>query len=142
MVDVDHFKKFNDKYGHDIGDQVLKKLASQLRQVRGGKAFRYGGEEFTVLFPNKNLNEAKLFCDELCKKVAGSPFMLRNKKRPKKIKNNAQKYKQPDAKPLIITISIGLSERTSRLSSAEEVLKQADKALYRAKNNGRNQVAI
>ena len=142
MVDVDHFKKFNDKYGHDIGDQVLKKLASQLRQVRSGKAFRYGGEEFTVLFKNKNINEAKLFCDELCKKVASSPFMLRNKKRPKNIKNNTQKRKQHDAKPLSITISIGLSERTSELSSAEEVIKQADKALYKAKNNGRNQVAI
>ena len=141
MVDVDHFKKFNDKYGHDIGDQVLKKLASQLRQVRGGKAFRYGGEEFTVLFPNKNLNEARLFCNELCKNVENSPFMLRNKKRPK-TKQEALKQKQPDAIPLTITISIGLAERSQDLATAEEVLKQADKALYKAKNNGRNQVAI
>ena len=101
MVDVDHFKKFNDKYGHDIGDQVLKKLASQLRQVRGGKAFRYGGEEFTVLFPNKNLHEARMFCNELCKKVADSPFMLRNKKRPKQIKNGEQpQKKQQEAKTI------------------------------------------
>ena len=83
MVDVDHFKKFNDKYGHDIGDQVLKKLARQLRLVRGGKAFRYGGEEFTVLFPNKNIHEAHLSCNDLCKSVEKSPFMLRDKKRPK-----------------------------------------------------------
>lgn len=142
MVDVDHFKKFNDKYGHDVGDQVLKKLASQLRQARSGKAFRYGGEEFILLFPNKNINEAKLFCDELCKKVENSPFMLRNKKRPKSIKNNQQKHRQHDVKPLRITISIGLSERTTESSSAEEVIKQADKALYKAKKNGRNQVAI
>lgn len=141
MVDVDHFKKFNDKYGHDIGDQVLKKLASQLRQVRGGKSFRYGGEEFTVLFPNKNLNEARMFCNELCKKVANTPFMLRNKKRPKTKQENS-KQKQRDAIPLTITISIGLAERSQELTTAEEVIKQADTALYKAKKNGRNQVAI
>ena len=143
MVDVDHFKKFNDKYGHDIGDQVLKKLASQLRQVRGGKAFRYGGEEFTVLFPNKNLHEAKLFCTELCKNVENSPFMLRDKKRPKTIQQKqTKKIKERDAKPLTITISIGLAERSSEFTNAEKVIKQADKALYKAKKNGRNQVAI
>ncbi len=145
MVDVDHFKKFNDKYGHDIGDQVLKKLASQLRQVRGGKAFRYGGEEFTVLFPNKNLHEARLFCNELCKNVANNPFMLRNKKRPKSSQTDKiekQKQRKKDAKPLKITISIGLAERSQEHQSSEEVIKQADKALYKAKNNGRNQVAV
>ena len=141
MVDVDHFKKFNDKYGHDIGDQVLKKLASQLRQVRGGKAFRYGGEEFTVIFPNKTLSEAQLFCKELCKNVENSPFMLRNKKRPKSLKDNTKK-KNRDAIPLTITISIGLAERSADLTTSDEVIKQADKALYKAKKNGRNQVAV
>jgi diguanylate cyclase (GGDEF)-like protein len=142
MVDVDHFKKFNDKYGHDIGDQVLKKLASQLRQVRGGKAFRYGGEEFTVIFPNKNLHEAHLSCSELCKSVENSPFMLRDKKRPKaKQQDSTKKQKEREAKPLTITISIGLAERSPELPTANEVIKQADKALYKAKKNGRNQVA-
>lgn len=143
MVDVDHFKKFNDKYGHDIGDQVLKKLAGQLRQVRGGKAFRYGGEEFTILFPNKNLNEATLFCNDLCKNVENSPFMLRDKKRPKsKQQTQTKKIKEREAKPLTITISIGLAERSAEYGKADEVIKQADKALYKAKKNGRNQVAI
>lgn len=141
MVDVDHFKKFNDKYGHDIGDQVLKKLASQLRLVRGGKAFRYGGEEFTLLFPNKNIEEALLFCKELCKSVENSPFMLRDKKRPK-TKQQEKNYKERKAKPLTITISIGLAQRSSETANANEVIKQADKALYKAKKNGRNQVAV
>ena len=141
MVDVDHFKKFNDKYGHDIGDQVLKKLAGQLRQVRSGKAFRYGGEEFALIFPNKNLHEARLFCNELCKAVENSPFMLRNKKRPKTKQQNT-KVKQQDTKPLKITISIGLAESSQDLLAADDVIKQADKALYKAKNNGRNQVAV
>ena len=142
MVDVDHFKKFNDKYGHDIGDQVLKRLASQLRQVRGGKAFRYGGEEFIVLFPNKNLHEAHLFCNELCKNVENSPFMLRNKKRPKIKQPGTQERKQLEAKPLTITISIGVAEHSQDLANSEDVIKQADKALYKAKKNGRNQVAV
>ncbi len=141
MVDVDHFKKFNDKYGHDIGDQVLKKLARQLRQIRGGKAFRYGGEEFIVLFPNKNLQEARLFCNELCKNVENSPFMLRNKKRPKTKQPDTKQRKQPEAKPLTITISIGVAEHSQDLANSEDVIKQADKALYKAKKNGRNQVA-
>ena len=141
MVDVDHFKKFNDKHGHDIGDQVLKKLASQLRQVRGGKAFRYGGEEFTVIFPNKNISEAQVFCNELCKNVENSPFMLRNKKRSKTKENNLKK-RQREAIPLTITISIGLAERTTELATADDVIKQADNALYKAKKNGRNQVAV
>lgn len=141
MVDVDHFKKFNDKHGHDIGDQVLKKLAGQLRQVRGGKAFRYGGEEFTVVFPNKNLHEAQIFCNELCKNVATDPFLLRNKKRPK-TKNQNSNPKQSESKALTITISIGVAERSQDLITAEDVIKQADKALYKAKKNGRNQVAV
>lgn len=143
MVDVDHFKKFNDKYGHDIGDQVLKKLAGHLRQVRGGKAFRYGGEEFTVLFPNKDLHEARMICNELCKKVEKNPFMLRNKKRPKQKPGESNiKFKLREAKPLKITISIGLAERTEQLFNAEDVIKKADKALYKAKANGRNQVSV
>lgn len=143
MVDVDHFKKFNDTYGHDIGDQVLQKLANQLRQVRGGKAFRYGGEEFTILFPNKNLNEAKLFCDALCENVENSPFMLREKKRPKTKKQAKTKnQKESKAKPLTITISIGLAQYSAENETTEKVIKQADNALYKAKKNGRNQVAI
>ncbi len=143
MVDVDHFKKFNDTYGHDIGDQVLKKLASQLRQVRGGKAFRYGGEEFVVVFANKDLHEARLFCQELCENVATNPFVLRSKKRPKTKQQEADpNYKQNEDKLLRITISIGLSERTDDHVTSEEVIKQADNALYIAKKKGRNQVAV
>ena len=143
MVDVDHFKKFNDTYGHDIGDQVLKKLASQLRQVRGGKSFRYGGEEFVVVFANKDLHEARLFCEELCENVATNPFVLRNKKRPKtKLQDSNIAHEQDDDKLLRITISIGLSERTENLETSEQVIKQADNALYIAKKKGRNQVAV
>ncbi|MFK5914080.1 MAG: GGDEF domain-containing protein [Woeseiaceae bacterium] len=144
MVDVDHFKKFNDKYGHDIGDQVLKKLASQLRQVNDGKAFRYGGEEFTILFPNKSIDEVRVFSEQLCKKVENNPFMLRDKKRPKSQNKNNKKTKRKNTggKPLTITISIGLAEASTQLLDCHAVIKQADLALFKAKKNGRNQVAI
>ena len=143
MVDVDHFKKFNDKYGHDVGDQVLKKLANKLRAVRGGKPFRYGGEEFTLLFANKNIDEARLFCENLCKTVASDPFLLRSKMRPKTKKETVkQNSNSTKTTPITTTISIGLAERTEEFPKASQVIKQADKALYRAKNNGRNQVAI
>ncbi len=141
MVDVDHFKKFNDRYGHDIGDQVLKKLANQLRLVRGGKAFRYGGEEFTLVFANKTLEEANLLCQNLCHKVEQNPFVLRGKKRPKN-RQQAKTGKTLNNKALTITISIGLAEASSELPSVKDVIKQADNALYKAKRNGRNQVAI
>jgi len=143
MVDVDHFKKFNDKYGHDVGDQVLKKLANQLRSVRGGKPFRYGGEEFTLIFPNKNIDEARLFCENLCKTVADDPFLLRSKTRPKTKKESAkQNINTTKMTPITTTISIGLAARSEEFPKATQVIKQADKALYKAKNNGRNQVAI
>jgi diguanylate cyclase (GGDEF)-like protein len=55
MLDIDHFKRFNDTYGHEVGDQVLKMVAAKLGQVRkGGRAFRYGGEEFALVFPNRS----------------------------------------------------------------------------------------
>lgn len=141
MVDVDHFKKFNDKYGHDVGDQVLKKLANSLRLVRGGKAFRYGGEEFTILFPGKNIDEARLISETLCKNVEDDPFLLRDKKRPKNNDAKRNRDKSGKDKSLTITISIGLAERSEAHAKANHVIKQADKALYKAKNNGRNQVS-
>lgn len=143
MVDVDHFKKFNDKYGHDIGDQVLRMLATHLRRVRGGKAFRYGGEEFTLIFPGKDLHEARFACESLCEKVAQQPFILRSKFRPKQKPDKYLPRKQiPQKKLLKITISIGVAEKNQLIASAEEVIKFADKALYRAKKAGRNRVAF
>ena len=141
MLDIDHFKKFNDTYGHDIGDQVLKKLANQLRQVRGGKPFRYGGEEFTILFPNKTIDEARLYCENMCLNISNNPFMLRDKTRPK-TKQNKDGNMETKATPLTITVSVGLAERSDEHPKSTNVIKQADKALYKAKKNGRNQIAF
>lgn len=141
MVDIDHFKKVNDRYGHDVGDQVLKMLTSHLRRVQGGgRAFRYGGEEFTIVFPGKDVHEAAIYADNLRKTVAGSPFAIRHRRRPQQ-KPEKPVRRQP-VKELKITISIGLAQRSDLLLTTEEVIKVADQNLYKAKKKGRNQVVV
>ncbi len=78
MLDVDFFKKFNDNYGHDVGDQVLKMVAARIARVRGGgRAFRYGGEEFTVVFPRRTAGEVLPHLESVRKSVEDSGFTLR-----------------------------------------------------------------
>ena len=141
MVDVDHFKKLNDRYGHDVGDQVLRMLASKLRTVKGGKAYRYGGEEFTLLFADKDSDEALYACEELCRKVAASPFKIRGKDRPKQKPEKTTKRKR-SSDDIKVTISIGLAEKNSQHLNPQDVIKDADKALYQSKKDGRNRVTV
>lgn len=141
MVDVDHFKKLNDTYGHDVGDDVLKLLASQLRTVEGGgKAFRYGGEEFTVVFPGRDSAHAADYLDLLRRRIAATPFILRHKKRPRR--KPQQKKPRSATREINITVSIGVAEKQDRHGNPQEVIKTADKALYKAKEGGRNQVVV
>lgn len=141
MVDIDFFKKFNDRYGHDVGDQVLRMVATRLGRVTGGgKAFRYGGEEFTVIFPGKTVTQAEPHLERLREAVAQSGFTLRSRRRPRKKPETPRPSRQP-RKQVSVTISIGVAERRNGQKKAKEVLKAADKALYRAKKAGRNRVA-
>jgi diguanylate cyclase (GGDEF)-like protein len=141
MCDVDHFKTFNDTYGHDAGDQVLRFVASKLSQVRGGaRAFRYGGEEFTVVFPGRSAMEAQPSVESLREAIATSGFSLRRPRRPEKKPEHAP---EPGPhKSVTITISIGVAENSKKLSTPELVLEAADGALYRAKESGRNCVRL
>lgn len=139
MLDVDHFKKFNDTYGHDVGDEVLKMVATQMARVGGGgKPFRYGGEEFTVLFPGKSIDVALPHLEQLRENIANAPFIVRGPGRPRK---KPEKKRKGSTKKVSITISIGAAERSSDHGSPQEVIKTADKALYKAKKAGRNRVA-
>ncbi|MCE5275478.1 MAG: GGDEF domain-containing protein [Syntrophaceae bacterium] len=141
MLDIDHFKKFNDRYGHDVGDQVLRMVASKLDRITGGgKAFRYGGEEFTVIFPGRYADDALDHLEEIRKEVASSAFMIRSGFRPKE-KPRKPKARGSGGKRVSVTISIGAAWPGSRSTTPNEVLKEADKALYRAKKQGRNRVA-
>lgn len=142
MVDIDHFKKFNDTYGHDVGDQVLCRVATVLAGVTGGgRAFRYGGEEFTVVFAGRRIAEAMPHLEALRKAVAGTPFEIRGKDRPEE-KPDAPKPKAGPAQTVQITVSIGVAEKTDAQDQWEEVMKVADEALYRAKQAGRNRVSL
>lgn len=143
MLDVDHFKKFNDTYGHDLGDQILRMIAGRIARVGGGgRAFRYGGEEFTVLFPGKGLGEAVPFLEALRENVEAYRLALRASNRPKKSKGSKRQRGGWRAKRSVsVTISIGVAERNERLPTPEEVIQAADRALYRAKEKGRNQVS-
>lgn len=131
MLDVDHFKSFNDKYGHDVGDDVLRMVAEQMRRVTGGgQPFRYGGEEFTILFPGK----AVLNTDEHLEAVREAIEAASMTVTPKRGKGKGRKVS--------VTISIGAAQRGAKYRTTEEVIKAADKALYRAKRRGRNRVHV
>jgi diguanylate cyclase (GGDEF)-like protein len=124
MTDIDHFKKFNDTWGHQIGDMVLREVAKIVRScVRDTDvAARYGGEEFAVILPETDLDGAILFAERLREKVEAASF-------------------EGPEQDLKVTISIGVSSLPShKAENALEMIKLADDALYVAKENGRNRV--
>jgi diguanylate cyclase (GGDEF)-like protein len=142
MVDVDHFKSINDIYGHDTGDQVLKMVATHLAQTGGGgSAFRYGGEEFALLFPGRNISAALPYLEALRKNIADYDMAVRTGDRAVQTKaGKKQGGGKRGGKTVSVTISIGVAECNDRLLTPEEVIQAADKALYRAKRGGRNRV--
>ena len=136
MVDIDHFKKFNDTYGHDVGDDVLKLIATTLLGVKNkGKVYRYGVEEFTILFRSSKSEECLLALEDIREKVFKRGFTLRSHERPAKV---SKKELTPKiAKKVKLSVSIGMA-LSRKGESPFEVLKRADEALYKAKESGRN----
>jgi PleD family two-component response regulator len=143
MLDVDHFKRFNDTYGHETGDQVLMMVANKMMEVgSNGKAFRYGGEEFTILFPGRSMKDVIPELEKLRKTIAEYRLVIRNDERPNSDKEGKlQRGCRGENPHVSVTISIGVAERGEDLTTPVEVLKAADKALYKAKKRGRNQVS-
>ncbi|MGV8142100.1 MAG: GGDEF domain-containing protein [Candidatus Pacearchaeota archaeon] len=119
IIDLDYFKKINDKYGHIVGDAVLKRLGTVLKNSvrKYDIVSRFGGEEFIVLFPNTNLQRAKKVSERLRRKVSEDKEMKRYN----------------------VTLSGGVSEYHEK-DSVARMKQRADKALYRAKHNGRNRI--
>ncbi len=142
VIDIDHFKKFNDTHGHDVGDQVLKMVASRIERVRGGgKAYRFGGEEFVIVFAGATVAEAMPHLEALRVDVAGHGLTLRESDRAEAPPPKRSRKSNTAGKNLSVTISIGVAGRNENLPTPAEVLTAADKALYRAKHGGRNKVS-
>ena len=139
MADIDHFKKLNDTYGHDVGDQVLRMVAARMEKCASGPVYRYGGEEFCLVFPGCNRDETMEPLEELRKAIADNPFLIRQKLRPIK-KPKSPKKRAKTSRTVMVTISIGVAEKSRDLKTPEDVMKVADQALYRAKKAGRNRV--
>lgn len=125
LMDIDHFKSVNDSYGHDVGDEVLKKLVEcSLRELRETDSFgRFGGEEFVALLPQTDQEGALQVCERLKDQLGRMVIRTENGE-------------------LSITVSIGLTMLGSNDLSIEPIIKRADTALYRAKNFGRNRVVL
>lgn len=139
MSDVDHFKKFNDTHGHDVGDQVLRLVASKLSKISGGgRAYRYGGEEFALVFAGKTIEECMPHLEVIRESIANYSIQLRNPdSRPQDDQQGRQRRAGAGASSVSVTVSIGVAERIEQ-RTPEEVLKSADQALYNAKGAGRN----
>jgi diguanylate cyclase (GGDEF)-like protein len=126
MLDIDHFKQFNDTYGHDAGDALLRALGQFLQINTRGEdiACRYGGEEFTLVLPGALLGDTRQRAEELRKGI--SALTVRHL-----------------GQPLVaVTISLGVAVYPEHGNSASGIMKAADIALYQAKQAGRNQVVI
>jgi GGDEF domain-containing protein len=169
MVDIDHFKRCNDTYGHDTGDQVLRMIASRLARVSGGgQAYRCGGEEFAILFSGKTTNEVLEHLEKLRSDIEASRLRLRGPDRRQEARGPDRRNQRargrgqtghairqlarvvPTASSLpssssfrdelSVTASMGVATSSGEKPSAEEVIASADKALYRAKAGGRNRI--
>ena len=143
MVDVDHFKQFNDTHGHDVGDQVLRLVGGRLAQVDGGGvAYRYGGEEFCVLFPDSDIDEAQRALEAIRASIEGYKMAVRGADRPKQAEEGAKRRGGPSPeKMLSVTVSIGVAAPSEKYGTPRAVVMAADEALYRAKKGGRNRVS-
>ncbi|MDA3894554.1 MAG: GGDEF domain-containing protein [Desulfobacteraceae bacterium] len=141
MMYIDHIKKFNDKYGHKTGDDVLKVVAARLKEISGrAKVYRYGGEEFTAVFQGKSAKESIPHLESFRKALADSQFVVRMRSRKKSTAVKRGQGPIEKQNQVWITISIGVSEPGKHHPTPEKVIKAADKALYKAKKAGRNRV--
>lgn len=140
MVDIDHFKKINDRYGHQAGDQVLRYVASQLQADRTGRTYRYGGEEFVVVCENGEYRDVVVAMDTLRKAIEDRVFVVRGKGRPRKKPDAPPAASRGPRKKVTVTVSIGVARRNERYPTPRDVIAAADKLLYRAKRAGRNRV--
>lgn len=142
MIDIDHFKKLNDEHGHAAGDQVLRLIGSTLTRTEGGgRPFRYGGEEFALLFAGKSADEALPYIEDLRETIEASTFIVRGRNRPRKRPERPARSSRGRGR-VVITVSIGVAEPEEGRVDPDDVIRAADRALYQAKRAGRNCVVV
>jgi diguanylate cyclase (GGDEF)-like protein len=140
IMDIDHFKKFNDTYGHAEGDSVLQMVADTLQHILGDKVYRYGGEEFCAIFPKTQIHESFKSIEKARIALEQRVFFIRlTRGTERNIKNRG---KGPLGEQVQVTMSIGLASPKNELHTPSEVIVDADKALYQAKDSGRNCVKL
>ncbi len=146
MLDIDYFKRFNDTHGHDVGDEVLRLVASRLRDVEGGgTAYRYGGEEFCLVFPRRSVDECIEPLNRLREEIANYRMLLRDRmRRPRRSREGSRRRgaTRIASDEVAVTVSVGVAEHSADTPDAQAVIKQADARLYQAKKAGRNRVAF
>lgn len=125
LMDIDHFKKVNDTYGHDVGDQVLQEFTARIRSgLRGGEAFgRFGGEEFLIVVPRCNPGQSAAYAETILEAIRSEPIKTARGELP-------------------VTASMGIAIWRAPLEHADALIKRADKALYQSKRNGRDRASL
>ncbi len=140
MIDIDHFKLFNDNYGHDEGDNVLRIVAKTMNENSKYQVYRYGGEEFSVIFKDLDADEAKMYANKIRKKVENIPFYIRKETPERRGESPKEQKKEMESvrEKVSIRISIGVACSKGKDQPPTQVIKHADEALYKAKESGRN----
>jgi diguanylate cyclase (GGDEF)-like protein len=141
MIDIDFFKKFNDKYGHDAGDDVIKVVASKIARVGNrARAFRYGGEEFTLIFDGNLIDDVRETIEDLRVQLESYPMAIRTNTRLNKSASESKNRRHSPVKEDIvkITCSFGIAQSLLGSKDFKSTIKRADSALYKAKKGGRN----
>ena len=156
VLDIDHFKRFNDTYGHNTGDEVLRLVASSLARVTGGgRAYRCGGEEFAIVFSGKTTSEVVEHLERLRATIESSSFHVRGADRRRLPRGSERRNERKSSRAragrairqlvqpescaaLSVTVSIGVATATQGKTDPDQIVQVADKALYRAKAAGRN----
>jgi len=144
LLDLDHFKRLNDTYGHVAGDEVLRRVAAVLDETCRGfdTPARYGGEEFAVVFPGRDPGEVAGDLEEIRGVIERYRMAVRGQDRPKKAEEGARRRGAGNTeKMLMVTVSIGLAGPSREARTPQQVVKAADEALYRAKKGGRNRLS-
>jgi diguanylate cyclase (GGDEF)-like protein len=127
VMDIDHFKKFNDNYGHQTGDEVIKLVAHIVkRAIRQGLDIpgRYGGEELVLMLPETNAEGAHVVAERIRENIANTPLP------------------GPNGESLRVTVSIGVAVFPANGGNAHQLFERADQALYQSKQNGRNRTTV